>query len=323
MKSLKNLRAAMVNRLLGIDVAGTLAGLQDSLDRQESRLASFREQLDMQTHWHVEAGDNLSRLRIQADAQIAERKVRIDNIPELAKKLAAVRSTKEYEGYFADKRPLVTVRIATYNKTDQLVDVALKSIFDQTYDNFNVVVVNDGPNARTREAIGKLGDKRVRFEELPERGKYPEYAWERWMVAGTDPANRASELADGVWIAPLDDDDEFTPDHIEKLVELALREKAELAYGALTQKNVVNGDSKRIWSFPPAISNFSFQGSIYLRALNFFQYEPLAWTVNEPGDWNLIRRMSEAGVRMAATEDIVAVMNHVPYTHKSEFAPEH
>ncbi|CAN5212727.1 hypothetical protein BH11ACT4_BH11ACT4_02080 [soil metagenome] len=300
---LKRLRSAMVDKLLGIELGATVAALQQSIERQ--------------AEWEREARHSLALLLESTQADIAERRVALDDIPSLRAKLKALRATPAYSAAFDDVEPLVTVRIHTYTKTEELMDLALPSVLGQTYERIEIVIVNDGPNERTRSAVTALNDDRVRFEELPTRGRYPENPRSRWMVAGTDPANRAIELAQGTWLAPLDDDDEFTPDHIETLLSLARSQRVELAYGALIQKNLINGDEARIWSFPPAINQFSFQGSFYLGSLSFFRYEPRAWMLSEPGDWNLIRRMSEAGVTMAATEEVVAVTNMVPYTHKS------
>ena len=199
------------------------------------------------------------------------------------------------------------------------MDIAIASVLSQTYPHFELVVVNDGPNAQTRQAVTGLGDPRVRYEEFPGRKPYPADSHFRWMVAGSPGMNRGAELARGTWIAPLDEDDSFTPDHLEKLVDLAIKEQVELAYGALIQRNLINKTESRIWSFPPSMSAFSFQGAIYLRQLHpLFRYDEASWVVGEPGDWNLVRRMTAAGVRMAAVDDIVGVMNQVPYTHKSD-----
>ncbi|WGD38073.1 glycosyltransferase family 2 protein [Lysinibacter sp. HNR] len=249
--------------------------------------------------WHL---DNIRSVRDDTDAN--------------REKLAAMRLSPEYESVFEDREPLITVRIASYTKTEELIDVAIASVQRQTYENLEIVIVNDGPNEKTAQAIKKLGNKRIRYFELEQRSAYPENPHNRWMVAGSPGMNRAVELAQGDWIAPLDDDDAFTPDHLEKLLELAHTERAELAYGALIQKNVINGEENRIWSFPPSISQFSFQGAMYLKLMDFFRYDEQSWIVQEPGDWNLIRRMSLAGVKMAAIKDIVAVMYATPYTHK-------
>jgi hypothetical protein len=300
---LGRLRSAVVDKMLGVELGATVSALQQSIDRQ--------------AHWEREARHSLDLLLERAQADIAERRVVLDDVPRLRARLQAMRATKAYTSALADAEPLVSVRIHTYDKTAELMDVALPSVLAQTYERFEVVIVNDGPNERTRKAVTGLRDKRIRFEELPERGRYPENPRSRWMVAGTDPANRAIDLAKGTWLAPLDDDDEFTPDHIETLLGIARAAGAELAYGALVQKNLINGDEARIWSAPPAINQFSFQGSIYLGLLSFFRYEPKAWTLSEPGDWNLIRRMSEAGVIMASTDRVVAQMNMILYTHKT------
>lgn len=210
----------------------------------------------------------------------------------------------------------MSVRIASYNNTEALIDVALASVFKQTYDHLEVVVVNDGPNERTRAAINSLNDSRIRYTELPSRGDYPADPHLRWMVAGSPAMNEAARLATGSWIAPLDDDDEFLDDHIETILNLAIERRAELAYGALIQRDIEQGVDRLVFSDPPAVSEFSFQSVIYAAGLGFFEYDTESWRVAEPGDWNLIRRMKAAGVRMASTEDVHAVMNFVRFDHR-------
>ena len=293
----------MVSAGLGVPLARIVGEFQESLARTEERLILAENRLEsMQLH-----------LLAQTELLRRER----DGISSLIERLAAVRLTPEYARLFLVEEPLISVRIASYRKTEELLDIAVASVLGQTYQNFEIIVVNDGPDERTREALAKLGDPRVRYEEFPARQVYPADPRARWMVAGSPGMNRGADLARGLWIAPLDNDDAFTPDHLERLIGLALGAGAELAYGALKQVNQVTGEELRIFSDPPAISEFSFQGAIYLRLLNeVFRYDESSWLVGEPGDWNLIRRMSAAGVRMVSTPDVVAIMNHVPYTHK-------
>lgn len=308
------LRDAIVNQLVGVNVRTTTAAVHEYLQYEERHRGEWRAPLEHMKASNQEEFDYLRR-RMVAQTEVLRRQ--LDNMEQLRSDLAGIRRSAEYSTVFEDPEPLVSVRIASYSKTEELIDVALASVLAQSYERFEVVVVNDGPNDRTRRAIDGLGDPRIRFHELEARGTYPEDSRSRWMVAGTPAANRAARLSIGSWIAPLDDDDEFTPDHIEKLLTLARSKQAELAYGALVQKNLVTGDEVRIWSEPPMISQFSFQGALYLRQLvDVFEYSIDAWLVDEPGDWNLIRRMTEAGVSMAATPDIVATMNMIPYTHK-------
>lgn len=239
-----------------------------------------------------------------------------DNINVLRHKLWAVRDTKEYSAVFNNVEPLISVRIATYNRPKELVNVAIASVLKQTYQNFEIIVVSDGPNKDTESALAHISDKRVRYVSLHNRGLYPEDPQNKWRVAGSPGMNMGAYLSKGEWIAPLDDDDEFSEDHLEKLLKLALSTKSEMVYGALIQKNTVNGDEHVIWSSPPAVSQFSFQGAMYMKKIDFFEYDEQSWVVREPGDWNLCRRMQLAGVRISATKDVIGTMYATPYTHK-------
>src|SRR5262249_13954182 len=127
--------------------------------------------------------------------------------------------------------PLVTVRIATYNRGRLIAERAIPSALAQTHQRLEVLVVGDGCDAAAAGAGRSGREPRVRFETLPARGAYPPEPYHRWMVAGCAPMNRALELARGDWIAPLDDDDEFTPDHVEVLLEACRSRRLEFAYG--------------------------------------------------------------------------------------------
>jgi hypothetical protein len=241
-----------------------------------------------------------------------------DAVDSLRKKLAVVRKSKDYEDTFSSSSPLITVRIATYNKTAELINTAIKSVLNQTYQNFEIIVVGDGCGDEVGARIEELKDARIRYVNFRNRSLYPEVDHYRWMVAGSPGMNEGANLAKGTWIAPLDDDDEFSPDHLEKLLAVALSSRSELVYGALDQYNQVTGKTVRIWSNPPKISQFSFQGAIYMKCLSFFEYDQQSWVMREPGDWNLCRRMQLAGVIMTGTNHIVGRMNMTPYDQKSK-----
>jgi hypothetical protein len=312
---LDNVRVTVLSRLLGYNPADAAKGLQESASRIEQR-GIHSEALEQQILGRVSALEEELRSHVKAmSAHVREQR---DDVPRLKAQLDGVRASPGYAAVLADREPLVTVRMAAWRKTEELMDVAIASVLKQTYERFEIVVVNDGPNETTRDAIAKLGDARIRYVEFPEQKTYPSDPHKKWMVAGSPGMNRGAELARGSWIAPLDDDDEFSPDHIEKLVGLALNEQAELAYGALLQKHLTHGTEHLIWSYPPAISQFSFMGAIYMKHLDFFRYDEQSWIVGEPGDWNLIRRMKAADVKMASTKDIVGTMYSVSYTHKDD-----
>ncbi len=295
---------------------------EDRLERLEEEVEAVaqlqRATLDeMRVRWREE--DALLRtLELRAEMEVQAVRTQRDDTHGLEQQLATLRSSADYERSWDNERPLVSVRIATYDRTDALIDVAIESVLRQTYDNIEIVVVNDGPNAVTRTAIEALGESKIRFSELPKRGLYPVDAHLRWMVAGAPAMNEAARLARGDWIAPLDDDDEFAADHIEKLVALACAERAEFAYGALIQRDMVEGVDRVVYSDPPRIGAFSFQSTLYLSGLRFFEYDVESWRVGEPADWNLARRMVGAGVRMVSTDEVHAFMNSTRFDKRGD-----
>ena len=199
--------------------------------------------------------------------------------------------------------PLVTIRIPTYYRGPLVVERAIRSARAQTYDNIEILVVGDGATPETVEAVKSVVDPRLRFEDIP-RVAYPSDPERRWQVAGTAAVNRALDLARGAWIAPLDDDDEFTPDHVAVLLAVAIEHRLELVYG---QSLMERGDGSWdvVGSWPPRQGGLCHGSVLYAAELKYFHYDPEAWRLVEPGDWNLWRRMFEAGVRMGNVEYVV------------------
>jgi glycosyltransferase involved in cell wall biosynthesis len=91
----------------------------------------------------------------------------------------------------------------------------VRSALGQTLREIEVVVVIDGPDPATRAALDTVGDTRLRYLELPERGGAP------------NARNVGAREAAAEWTALLDDDDEWRP---EKLAtQLALADKSDAA----------------------------------------------------------------------------------------------
>lgn len=231
-----------------------------------------------------------------------------DRVPWHRQRLWELRGTDAYAAVWDDAEPLVSIRIATYNRGPLMRERSLQSVLDQTYDRYECIVVGDGCTDETAGLVAAIGDDRFRFVNLPHRSVYPDDDQFRWYVAGSVPMNVGAHLASGTWIAPLDDDDMWTPDHIEVLLHTALAGRFELAYGRLSQQWTDLPKQRTIGVYPPEDGQFSFQGSMYLKLLDFFEYDTASWVMREPGDWNLCRRMLEAGVRMGFTEEVVGTM---------------
>lgn len=119
-----------------------------------------------------------------------------------------------------------------------------------------------------------------------------------WQVAGSTPMNVGSLLARGEWIAPCDDDDEFTPDHVEALVGHGLATGAEMVWSD-AQMQQPDGAWKPTPG-PPLNHGRISHGSVLFRSdLRFMMLNRRSYLMNQPADWNLWQRMSRAGVRIA------------------------
>jgi hypothetical protein len=204
----------------------------------------------------------------------------------------------------ADNNPLVSVVIPTYNRGQMVVDRAINSVLHGTYDNFEIVVVGDHATPETVEAILSVQDPRIRFEDLPVRSPRPDDPELAWLISGSVPYNRCLQLVRGQWIAPLPDDDEFTPDHIEVLLNLAVANRLEFIYArSLMQEG--DGTWFEMGEWPPRLGGLTAGSLIYSAGLSFMKLETECWLEEEPNDWNLWRRMEEAGVRMGFSDNVV------------------
>jgi glycosyltransferase involved in cell wall biosynthesis len=101
--------------------------------------------------------------------------------------------------------PLVTAVIPTRNRPE-LLKRAVESALAQTYSPLEIVVVMDGPDAATADALAALPTDILSIVCLPEN------------VGGSAARNEGVRRARGDWIAFLDDDDEWKPRKIEKQI---------------------------------------------------------------------------------------------------------
>jgi glycosyltransferase involved in cell wall biosynthesis len=200
------------------------------------------------------------------------------------------------------REPLVTVRIATYSAGPRL-RVAIESALRQTYPHVEVLVIGDCCDDETAAVAESYREQGVRFLNLPRRGQYPDNQRRRWMVAGAAPMNTALELARGDWIAPCDDDDMLTDDHVEKLLAHALSERLELVW---SRAALEAADGSWLQTAANALEEgqISHGAVLYSTDLRFLRYNRRAYLSRRPGDWELWRRMSRVGVRMGYLDEL-------------------
>jgi glycosyltransferase involved in cell wall biosynthesis len=106
------------------------------------------------------------------------------------------------------RQPLVSVVIPTYNR-DHTLRRAIDSVLNQTYMNFEVLVVDDGSIDNTHEVLHLYGDK-IRW-------------WSQKNDGPSSARNSGIREAKGEYVAFLDSDDAWAPRKLEKQIQALLR----------------------------------------------------------------------------------------------------
>lgn len=280
----------------------------EQLRRVEAHLGAVQAQIqDVQAHdaerWRA-AQAALARGDDDRERLLQAAKVIYSDEPRQRERLWTVRRTTSYRDAYREPQPLVSVVIATYTNYDLLRTRSIPSVLAQTYQNFEVQVVGDAAPDETAGVIQEFDDPRISYHNLAIRGPYPDDRTERWMVAGTLPWIEAVQRARGRWIASLDDDDAFVPQHIEALLGLARRDGLELSYGKF-RMHLPEGESQVVGVFPPRYGEFALQGALYHADLRFFVPELADAIFSLPGDWAMIERMLRTGVRFGMLDEVV------------------
>jgi glycosyltransferase involved in cell wall biosynthesis len=196
-----------------------------------------------------------------------------------------------------ETEPLVTIRIPTFRRAEALAERALPSALRQTYERIEVLVIGDGTDEATDRVMAGVRDPRVRYVNLPRPGLYPTDPKERWRVSGTQPMNAALLLARGTWIAPCDDDDELTDDHVEVLLAAARSRRLEFVH-SVTETFFADGTHGFLGAPELTVGQVTHGSVLYSMGLRFLPYSATCHRIPEPHDWNLWRRMRDLGVRM-------------------------
>jgi hypothetical protein len=257
--------------------------------RQE--LAALKAQVDGQ---HT----RLTELQATASQTLSAVQLVYDDEPGNRRRLYELRSTADYALAFTDPEPLVSVVIPTFDRYETLCGRAVPSVLAQTYTNIELLVVGECAPPQLVRAIDQITDPRLRFINLNRSGPYSSGVLAAWQASGTMPFNEGVRLARGRWLAPLDDDDAFRPHHVATLLDAARAGRWEVAT-ALQEIHPPDGRSSYlIGEFPPRLSQFNLQGTLYHAGLRFMELELACSLFGEPNDWHLCRRWLRAGVRL-------------------------
>jgi len=108
----------------------------------------------------------------------------------------------------SNNKPFFSISIPAYNR-GHILEETLQSIIDQSFTDWEVIIVDDGSTDNTKEVVARLSaiDSNIRYvyQENAERSA---------------ARNNGAEHALGTYLLFLDSDDAYKPEHLSKLYEL-------------------------------------------------------------------------------------------------------
>ena len=150
--------------------------------------------------------------------------------------------------------PLVSIILATYNRRN-LIGESITSVLNQTYPNWELIIVDDGSDDDTSEIVKQYADKRIDYFRVPHTG----------MLGAV--RNLGIRKAKGEYIAFQDSDDIWREDKLT--YQLQLFNKHPEAFFGLSNNNQFGEHAVR----PPEYENV-FVGNFFSKLLyeNHFHF---------------------------------------------------
>ncbi|OGM08897.1 hypothetical protein A2159_02760, partial [Candidatus Woesebacteria bacterium RBG_13_34_9] len=106
-----------------------------------------------------------------------------------------------------EKAPTISVIIPTYNRA-LTIKRAIDSVLNQTYQDFEIIVIDDRSTDNTEEVVKIFNDEKLKYIRH-EKNK-----------GGSAARNTGIKVAKGEYIAFLDSDDEWHPEKLQKQLNL-------------------------------------------------------------------------------------------------------
>jgi glycosyltransferase involved in cell wall biosynthesis len=196
------------------------------------------------------------------------------------------------------KNPLVSVIVTCYNYASYL-DEALQSILEQTFIDWECIIINDGSTDNTDNVAKNWVSKDQRFQYISKNNE------------GVSTArNHGIEKAKGEYIVTLDADDKYEKTFIEKAVAIADKNKE---IGIVNSWGVFFGNNKKDVVFKTEgedFFDFLFRNAAIGTALFRKEcWEKVGGYDNNPEngyeDWEFFLRVANLGWRAHVIEEVL------------------
>lgn len=116
-----------------------------------------------------------------------------------------------------DSVPLVSIVLPTYNRA-HVLPLAIRSVLDQTFRDFELIIVNDNASDDTEGVVKSFSDPRIRYYRNAPNLKLPR------------SLNRGFSLARGKYLTWTSDDNMFAPNAIGTMVDELKKGEADFMF---------------------------------------------------------------------------------------------
>lgn len=194
---------------------------------------------------------------------------------------------------------LVSIILPTYSRAD-LIPHAIKSVLDQSYEDFELIIVNDASTDHTADYLDSLTDERIQVVHNPENLRLPK------------TLNRGLQQAKGMYIARIDDDDRWhDTDKLKKQVAYLQSHESVVLLGtsydmdAAVYKMPIDDEAIRrqmLFRCPFQHSTVLFRKEVAESKITYDENLKIC------EDWDLWARLGELG-HLANLPDVTTTIN--------------
>ena len=205
---------------------------------------------------------------------------------------------KYFKKIIKKKNPLITIITPTYNRSNILISRAIKSVLNQTYTNFEYIIVGDGCTDDTEKKINRIKDKRIKFFNIKKKILYKKNLYNLWFVGPVRALNYGLKKAKGDWIARIDDDIIWKKNHLEGSLKYCKNNNLEFATSAAYSERF----KKRIITRFEIINKKKVGGSntfFFISYLKHFEFNLFCWMkkYNRVNDVDFFDRITKLKIR--------------------------
>jgi|GEM_PF-2682075 len=186
------------------------------------------------------------------------------------------------------RSPLISVVLPVFNGA-QTIAATVKSVLDQEFEDYELLIINDGSTDETLDVLARIDDPRITIHSFENRGL-------------SASRNRGISLAAGEYIAFIDADDLWTPDKLRKQLQALVSDpSAGMAYSltdCIDEHDAYLGPGSHVIHFGRAYEqlltrNFIESGSnVLVRRSVFGEAGLFDESLSAAEDWDVFLRIA-------------------------------